>query len=101
MLIRRTKEIAIRKIIGAGSIQILGLLNRNFIKSICIALLLATPVAWYAMHEWLQNFSYRINISWWPFLVAASTTIIITLATVTALAIKTIMANPARSLRTD
>jgi putative ABC transport system permease protein len=101
MLIRRTKEIAIRKIIGAGALQIVGLLNENFLKSIGIAFLLAMPAAWYAMHEWLQNFSYRININCWSFLEAACITLVITLVTVSALAIKTITANPVRSLKTE
>jgi putative ABC transport system permease protein len=101
MLIRRTKEIAIRKIIGAGAWQILGLLNKNFIKSIFIGFLLALPVAWYAMNSWLQNFSYRANIGWLPFLVAICTNLAITLITVSALAIKAITTNPVSSLRTE
>lgn len=101
MLIRRTKEIAIRKIIGAGVWQILGLLNKNFVKSIFWGFLLALPVAWYAMNSWLQNFSYRTNIGWLAFLVAICTTVAITLITVSALAIKTITANPMKNLRVE
>jgi putative ABC transport system permease protein len=101
MLIKRTKEIAIRKIIGAGALQILGLLNVNFIKCVSIAFILAAPVAWYAMNAWLQNFSYRTAIGWWSFMLAACITIFITLVTVSVLAMKTIMANPVKSLRTE
>jgi putative ABC transport system permease protein len=101
MLIKRNKEIAIRKIIGAGVLQILKLLNIDFIKCIAIAFLIATPVAWYAMINWLQSFSNRTTISWMIFLIAALTTIIITLITVSALAFKTVFANPAESLRAD
>ena len=101
MLIRRTKEIAIRKIIGAGSLQLLHLLNLDFIKCIGIALLLAIPAAWWAMHSWLQNFQNRTTVTWWVFLLAAGITLIITFATVTALAFKTIITNPSRNLRTE
>jgi putative ABC transport system permease protein len=101
MLIRRTKEIAIRKIIGAGMFQILHLLNWDFIKCICLAFLLAIPLGWWAMHSWLQNFQYRTSISWWVFLLAVCITLTITLATVTALAFKTIVTNPTKNLRTE
>ncbi len=101
MLIKRTKEIAIRKIIGAGVPQILQLLNVDFIKCILVAFVCAMPVAWYAMHAWLQNFTYRTTISWWVFLFSGVVTVAITLFTVSALAFKTAMANPADSLRIE
>ncbi|MCW3091920.1 MAG: transporter permease [Ferruginibacter sp.] len=101
MLIKRTKEIAIRKIIGAGMLQILKLLNLDFIKCIFIAFVLAIPVAWWAMQSWLQNFSHRISLSWWAFLLAIIITIFITLATVSALALKTAISNPTKNLRTE
>jgi putative ABC transport system permease protein len=98
MLIKRSKEIAIRKIIGAGILQILQLLNMDFIKCILIAFILAIPVAWWAMHNWLQNFSNRTTINGWVFLFAGLITLTITLVTVSALAFKTALANPAKSL---
>ncbi len=101
MLIKRAKEITIRKIIGAGMLQILRLLNLDFIKCILVAFLLALPAAWWAIHSWLQNFSYRTTINWWVFLFAGAVTLAITLITVSALAFKTVMANPAGNLRTE
>ncbi|MEP7110135.1 MAG: FtsX-like permease family protein, partial [Ferruginibacter sp.] len=101
MLIKRAREIAIRKVIGAGMLQILQLLNLEFIQCIGIAFLLAIPIGWWAIHSWLQNFENRTTISWWVFLLALATTIIITLATVSVLAIKTILSNPTENLRTE
>jgi putative ABC transport system permease protein len=101
MLIKRRKEISIRKIIGAGMLQVLQLLNMDFVKCIGVAFLLAIPVAWWAMHAWLQNFSYRTTISWGVFLFAGAITLIITLVTVSALAFKTAISNPAKNLRNE
>ncbi len=101
MLIKRNREIAIRKIIGAGSFQLLKLLNLDFIQCIAIAFVLAMPVAWWAMHAWLQNFSSRAALSVWTFLFAGLTTLVITFAVVSGLAFRTIVSNPARSLRTE
>jgi putative ABC transport system permease protein len=101
MLIKRNKEIAIRKIIGADVLQILRLLNIDFIKCIIIAFFIAIPVSWYALHQWLQGFSNQTSISWWVFLAAAIITLAITLVTVSALAFKTALSNPAESLRSE
>ncbi len=101
MLIKRSKEIAIRKITGAGILQILRLLNLDFMRCIAVAFLLAMPVAWYAMQQWLQNFTYRTTVSWWVFASAGIITLIITIATVSAIAFKTAMSNPVKSLRIE
>lgn len=101
MLIKRTKEIAIRKVIGAGILQVLQLLNKEFTKCILIAFVLAMPVAWYAAHAWLQNFTYRTQIGWWVFLLSGIVTLIITLTTVSTLAFKTAVSSPAKNLRIE
>lgn len=101
MLVKRSKEIAIRKITGAGLLQILRLLNADFVKCTAIAFVLAVPVAWYAMYQWLQNFSYRTTISWWVFLLAGAVTLFVTVVTVSVMAFKTAAANPVKSLRIE
>jgi putative ABC transport system permease protein len=98
---QRIKEIGIRKVLGASAISIVGELSKEFLKPVVIASLIATPIAWYAMNKWLQDFAYRINISWWVFVVAAITAIIIALATVSFQAIKAAASNPVKSLRTE
>jgi len=101
MLIKRTKEIAIRKIIGAGMPQILSLLNTDFMLCIIIAFVIAVPVSWLAMHAWLQNFTYRTTIQWWMFLLPPVITVAITVVTVSGIAFKTAAANPAKNLRVE
>jgi putative ABC transport system permease protein len=98
---RRTKEIGVRKVLGASVKSIACLLSKDFIKLVAISCIVAFPVAWLAMHSWLQNYKYRIDISWWIFLAAGLVAIIIALMTVSFQAIKAAVANPVKSLRTE
>jgi putative ABC transport system permease protein len=96
---RRTKEIGIRKINGATISEILFLLNRDFIILVLIAYLIAVPVAWYAMHKWLENFAYRTELSWWIFILAGLLALIIALATVSWQSWHAATRNPVEALR--
>ena len=98
---QRTKEIGVRKILGASISQLWVLLSKDFITLVVIALLIASPVAYYMMGNWLQKFTYRTDISWHVFLIAASGALIITLITVSIQAIRAATANPVDSLRTE
>ncbi|MCW3120079.1 MAG: hypothetical protein JWM28_4161 [Chitinophagaceae bacterium] len=98
---RRKKEVGIRKVLGASVQAVVLLLSKDFIKLVLISLLIASPVAYYFMHRWLENFAYRINISWWVFAVAAIAVVSIAFATVSLQAIKAAVANPVKSLRTE
>jgi len=98
---RRTKEIGIRKVLGAGVPGIVQLLSKDFLKLVFVSIVLATPVAWWAMNKWLQDFAYRITISWWMFAIAGAVAILIALFTVSFKAIKAAMANPVKSLRSE
>ncbi len=98
---RRTKEIGIRKVLGATEQNIVMLLSKDFVKLVLVAILIASPIAWYFMHQWLQDFAYRINISWWIFALAGASAIAIALITVSFHAIKAAMRNPVRNLRTE
>ncbi|MEP6513432.1 MAG: ABC transporter permease, partial [Parafilimonas sp.] len=91
---QRTKEIGIRKVLGASVNGIVQLLSKDFIKLVIIAFVIAAPFAWWAMNRWLQDFAYRINISWWIFLLAIGIALIIALATISFQAIKAAIANP-------
>jgi len=98
---QRRKEIGIRKVLGASVISIISIVSGNFIKPVLISIIIAIPLAWYVMNNWLQDFAYRIRIGWWIFLVAGSIAIIISLITVSFQSIKAAMANPVKSLRTE
>jgi ABC-type antimicrobial peptide transport system permease subunit len=97
----RIKEIGVRKVLGATVFSITKLLSLDFIKLVVVSLIIATPVAWYAMSKWLQSYTYRINISWVIFFIAGLLAIAIALATVSFQAIKAAIANPVKSLRTE
>jgi len=98
---QRTKEIGVRKILGASLSSISTLLSRDFLKLVLLAILIASPVAWWAMHNWLQNFAYRIHIQWWMFASAGLLAIIIAIITVSYHALKAAIANPVKSLRSE
>ncbi len=98
---QRTKEIGVRKILGASIGQIVMLLSKDFLKLVFIAFVIATPVAWYMMNRWLQDFAYRIDISWWVFAIAGLLALLIALVTVSFQAVKAALANPVKSLRSE
>jgi putative ABC transport system permease protein len=98
---QRVKEIGIRKVLGASVSNLIGLLSKDFLKLVVVALILAIPIAWFAMHKWLQDFAYRINIHWWVFMIAAIITILIAWITISTQAFKAAAANPVKSLRTE
>ncbi|PSR55363.1 hypothetical protein AHMF7605_18555 [Adhaeribacter arboris] len=98
---QRTKEIGIRKVLGASVANILGLISRDFLKLVVLANLLAWPIAWWGMHRWLQDFEYRITITWPIFAVAGALAILIALLTISVQAIKASLANPVNSLRSE
>jgi len=98
---RRTKEIGIRKVMGASVSGIVALLSRDFVKLVGIAMVLASPIAWWAMDKWLEEFTYRIAISWWMFAVAGFAAVFIALATVSFQSIRVALANPVKSLRSE
>ena len=98
---RRTKEIGIRKVLGASARGMASLLSKDFLQLVTISCIIAFPVAWWIMHSWLQDYEYRVKISWWIFLAAGLLAIVIALATVSFQAIKAAMANPVESLRTE
>ena len=98
---QRVKEIGVRKVLGASVSGIAVLVTKEFIKPVVIALVIATPVAWWAMFKWLQDFNYRISIQWWVFVLAGVTAILIAVLTVSFHAVKAAVANPVKSLRTE
>ncbi len=98
---QRSKEIGIRKVLGASVANITQILSKDFLKLVIVAFVIATPVAWWAMGQWLQNFAYRVTVTWWMFAIAGLTTIFIALFTVSFQAIKAAVANPIKSLKTE
>jgi len=98
---QRTKEIGIRKVMGASIIDIVKLFTNNYIKLLLISLIIAIPIAWWICERYLQNFAYRISLSWWMFAIAALITIVLTLLTVSTIAIKAAIADPVNSLKTE
>jgi putative ABC transport system permease protein len=98
---QRTKEIGVRKILGASLINVWGLLSKEFVVLVGIALIIAAPVAWYFMEQWLQKYEYRTTISWWIIPASGVTAVVITLLTVSFQAIKAALTNPVRSLRSE
>lgn len=98
---QRSKEISIRKVLGAGVNHLASLLSKDFIKLVLTAVIIATPLGWWMGNKWLQTFAYRINIDWWLFLMAALIIIIIAIVTIGIQVIKASIANPVKSLRTE
>jgi putative ABC transport system permease protein len=100
-VLQRTKEIGIRKVLGASGKGLLMLLSKDFLKLIMIALVLSIPVAWYIMHGWLQDYAYRINIKWWVFALAGLLALLIAFVTISLQVMKAVMEKPVKSLRTE
>jgi ABC-type antimicrobial peptide transport system permease subunit len=98
---QKTKEIGIRKVLGASIPSLFVLLSREFLVFVIIAVLIASPIAWYAMEQWLEEYAYKINISWWMFVIAGFAALAIALLTVSFQAIRAAIANPATSLRSE
>jgi putative ABC transport system permease protein len=97
----RTKEVGIRKVLGASITGIILLLSKDFIKLVLLAIIIASPVAWYIMHLWLQDFAYRVDISWWIFVLAGLLALIIALLVICFRTVRSAIANPSQSLRTE
>lgn len=98
---QRTKEFGIRKVLGAGVFSLVALLTKDFAKMVILACLLAFPIAWYTMHKWLEDFTYRIDITWWVFALSGIVMLLIAVITVSLQAIKAAMINPVVSLKTE
>ncbi len=98
---RRTKEIGIRKVLGASVQSVVSMLSKDFLKLVIIAAFIAFPLAWYAMNQWLQSFAYPTDVSWWIFALAGTATAVIALLTVSFQAIKAALTNPVESLRSE
>jgi putative ABC transport system permease protein len=100
-VIQRTKEIGIRKVLGASVQQLLFILSKDFLFLVFIALVVAVPLTWWTMSNWLQGFAFRTDIHWWVFIVAGILAIFIALLTVSTRALKAARANPVKNLRTE
>jgi putative ABC transport system permease protein len=98
---QRIKEIGVRKVLGASVFNLWTLLSTDFITLVLISFVIAIPVSWYTMHNWLQNYSYRTSISWWVFIITGIIAVLITMATVSYHIIKAAITNPVKSLRTE
>jgi putative ABC transport system permease protein len=98
---RRTKEIGIRKVLGATVTGITGLLAKDFLKLVALAIVIACPVAWFLMEKWLTNFAYRIEIQWWMFAVAGAVAVAVAFLTVSFQSVRAALANPVKSLRSE
>ena len=98
---RKKKEISIRKVLGASVASILALLSKDFLKLVVIANLIAWPLGWYAMRQWLQDYAFRAEMGWWIFVLAGAATLFIALLTVSFQAVRAAVANPVRALRSE
>lgn len=100
-VVQRTKEIGVRKVLGASVGSIVALLSKDFLKLVLIAIVIASPIAWYAMNRWLQDFAYKIDIEWWVFALAGLLAVSIALLTVSFQSVKAALMNPVKSLRSE
>jgi putative ABC transport system permease protein len=100
-VLQRTKEIGIRKVLGAPVSNIIYVLAKDFILLVIVAFFIAVTVTWFVMNNWLHDFAYRISINWWIFLIAGITAVLIALLTISFQSIKAAIANPVKSLRTE
>ncbi|HJS52915.1 MAG TPA: ABC transporter permease [Chitinophagaceae bacterium] len=98
---QKTKEIGIRKVLGASVTGIVRMLSKDFLKLVLVATVIAFPIAWWAMHKWLNDFEYRVDIGWWVFIVAGVVALLIALLTISFQSVKAALANPVKSLRTE
>jgi putative ABC transport system permease protein len=99
--VQRTKEVGVRRVLGASIVGIVRLLSVEFLALVGVAFLVATPMAWYFMHRWLENFAYKASLGWWIFVGAGFLAILIAFATISYQAIRAARANPIKSLRTE
>jgi ABC-type antimicrobial peptide transport system permease subunit len=97
----RIKEIGVRKVLGASVVSITTLLSKEFLQLVIVSFVIASPIAWYAMHQWLLGYTYRVNIEWWVFAGAGIIAVLISLLTISFQAIKAAIANPVKSLRSE
>jgi len=100
-VMQRTKEIGIRKVLGANIPSIILLISKDFLLLVIIATVIASPIAWYTSGKWLQDFAYRINIQWWIFIAAGAASLIIAGLTVSVQALKAALMNPVKSLKSE
>ena len=97
----KVKEIGIRKVLGASVINITTMLSKDFLVLVVVSLLIASPLAWFAMNKWLQDYAYKVSIQWWVFVLAGVTAILIAFVTISSQAVKAALANPVKSLRSE
>jgi len=98
---QRVKEIGVRKVLGASVFNLWRLLSKDFVGLVVISLFIASPLAYYFMHKWLENYTYRASMGWWIFGITAAGALLITVLTVSYQSLKAAMANPVRSLRSE